>query len=191
MAGKQAKILTPTELRRMLRFASRSPTPERDSVMVLLTVRAGLRACEVAGLDWSMVVDPKGRITQIIELRDAVAKKGSGRRIPIHPELRSALSRLRSPQERHGPIIVSLRGGGMRPNSIVNWFTFAFDAIGAHGCSSHSGRRTFVTQAARSAHKAGASLRDVQILAGHKSIETTQRYIDGDSQAQHRLVHAL
>lgn len=191
MAGKQAKLLTPVELRRILSFAARSPNPDRDRVMVLLTVRAGLRACEVAGLDWSMVVDPKGRLCPIIELRDAIAKKGSGRRIPIHPELRSALSRLRSPQERQGPVIVSLRGGHMRASSIVNWFITAFSAIGAHGCSSHSGRRTFVTHAARSAHKAGASLRDVQILAGHKSIETTQRYIEGDSHAQHRLVHAL
>jgi integrase len=54
-----------------------------------------------------------------------------------------------------------------------------------------SGRRTFVTRAARLAHKAGGSLRDVQLLAGHRSIQTTQRYIDGDSDAQRRLVALL
>ena len=60
--------------------------------------------------------------------------------------------------------------------------------VGLTGCSSHSGRRTFVTRAARLVYKAGGSLRDVQILAGHRSIQTTQRYIDGDTDAQRRLV---
>ena len=41
------------------------------------------------------------------------------------------------------------------------------------------------------AHWAGASLRDVQMLAGHRSIETTQGYIDGDSDAQRRLVSMI
>lgn len=88
-------------------------------------------------------------------------------------------------------MILSLRGGPMRANSVVNWFTTLYREVGLEGCSSHSGRRTFVTTAARKAHKAGASLRDVQLLAGHRSIETTQRYIDGDSDAQRRLIRLL
>jgi hypothetical protein len=55
----------------------------------------------------------------------------------------------------------------MTPVSIVNWFASAYRAIGVCGCSSHSGRRTFITRAARLAHAAGGSLRDVQLLAGH------------------------
>ncbi len=79
----------------------------------------------------------------------------------------------------------------MRANSIVNWFQTLYRRARVRGCSSHSGRRTFITQAARQAHKAGASLRDVQLLAGHQSIETTQGYIDGDTDAQRRLVTGL
>jgi len=38
--------------------------------------------------------------------------------------------------------------------------------------------------------RAGASLRDVQLLAGHRSIDVTQGYIDGDTDAQRRLWQA-
>ena len=79
----------------------------------------------------------------------------------------------------------------MRANSIVNWFVTMFDELKLEGCSSHSGRRTFITAAARNVHRTGGSLRDVQLLAGHQSIETTQRYIDGDTQSQRRLVSLL
>jgi integrase/recombinase XerD len=160
--------------------------------MILLSVRAGLRACEIAGLDWSMVLDARGRVGSTIELRDCVSKYGSGRRIPLHPELKRALTKqLRASAFATGAVVRSARGGSMRANSIVNWFIALYRAAGAEGCSSHSGRRTFVTHAARQAHRAGASLRDVQLLAGHRSIETTQRYIDGDTDAQRRLVFSL
>ena len=72
----------------------------------------------------------------------------------------------------------------MRPLSIVVWFNRAFKNIGLKGCSSHSGRRTFVTRAARIVHKAGGSLRDVQLLAGQRSIQNPQRYIDAYSETQ-------
>jgi integrase/recombinase XerD len=79
----------------------------------------------------------------------------------------------------------------MRANSVVNWFVCLFAELGIDGCSSHSGRRSFITAAARNVHRAGCSLRDVQLLAGHRSIETTQRYIDGHTDGQRRLVSLL
>lgn len=191
MSGKQAKLVTPDVLRKALAVARRSAFPQRDQVIILLSVRAGLRACEIAGVDWQMVTDAQGKIGFAIELADAVAKKGSGRRIPMHPELRTALSKLAEVDDRDGPVVRSNKGGAFRPSSLVNWFRALYEGIGASGCSSHSGRRTFITLAARAAHRAGASLRDVQILAGHRSIDTTQGYIEGDSDAQRRLVHLL
>jgi integrase len=88
-------------------------------------------------------------------------------------------------------IVASNRGGSMRANSIVNWFVAMFADLGLEGSSSHSGRRTFITAAAKNVHRAGGSLRDVQLLAGHRSIETTQRYIEGDTPSQRRLVSLL
>jgi integrase len=188
MLGKQAKILSDDNIRDLLAFTTLTRYPTRNRVIVLLSVKAGLRAGEIANLTWAMVTDPVGDIGPVIALEDRIAKKKSGRVIPLHPDLADGLATLRKMTGGNGPVIRSERDMPMAPKSIVNWFTIAYRAIGLTGCSSHSGRRTFVTRAARLAHKAGGSLRDVQVLAGHRSIQTTQRYIDGDTDAQRRLV---
>jgi integrase len=191
MAGKQAKILNDNQLRQLLAYVDRTRYPLRNRVIVLLSVKAGLRAGEIANLTWDMVVDASGHIGAAIELRDWAAKKKSGRTIPMHDDLAGALNDWMTQTTNTGSVIASERGGPMTPLSIVNWFKAAYETIGLAGCTSHSGRRTFITRAARLVHKAGGSLRDVQLLAGHRSIQTTQRYIDGDSEAQRRLVSLL
>jgi integrase len=188
MAGKQAKILSADAFDSLLAYASSTRHPVRNTVIVLLSIKAGLRAGEIANLTWSMVLDANGEIGRTIALHDKAAKKGSGRSIPMHPQLAKALHAWAGQSVCDGHVITSERGGRMTALSIVIWFQRAFAKIGLEGCSSHSGRRTFITRAARLVHKAGGSLRDVQLLAGHASIETTQRYIDGDSDAQRRLV---
>ena len=191
MAGKQAKILSKAQLSDLLLYASCTRHPDRNRLIVLLSAKAGLRAGEIAKLTWDMVLEPGGGVGSAIELRDHAAKKQSGRRIPLHPRLRQALATSRNMTGGTGPVIRSERGQAMRPISIVIWFARAYREIGLEGCSSHSGRRTFITRAARLVHKAGGSLRDVQLLAGHRSIQTTQRYIDGDSDAQRKLVSLI
>jgi integrase len=188
MLGKQAKILSSADVADLLVYASCMRNSLRNRIIVLLSTKAGLRAGEIANLTWDMVVGPTGQISGIIELRDHAAKKGSGRCIPLHGDLRTALVDLHLAAPHSEYVVTSERGGAMTPPSIVVWFNRAFKRIGLKGCSSHSGRRTFVTRAARVVHKAGGSLRDVQLLAGHRSIQTTQRYIDGDSDAQRKLV---
>jgi len=103
-------------------------------------------------------------------------------------QLRLALGRLRPLPGSSGYVIESERGDRMRASSVVNWFRAFYVRLDFPGCSSHSGRRTFITRAARMVFKADGSLRDVQQLAGHSLIEQTQRYIDGDSQVKRRLV---
>jgi integrase len=92
MAGKQAKILSDEQTSSLLVFASSTRNPRRNHLILLLSLKAGLRAGEIANLTWDMVLGPTGEIGQVIELRDCAAKKNSGRRIPIHPSLRAALT---------------------------------------------------------------------------------------------------
>ena len=192
MPGKQAKVLSPLDVDDLLSFADCTRNPIRNRVIDLLSAKAGLRAGEIAGLTWDMVLDANGQISTCIELRDHAAKKGSGRLIPMHHDLDDALSVWRQASTGWSEHVVqSERGGPMTALSIVVWFKRAYAYVGLDGCSSHSGRRTFITRAARLVHEAGGSLRDVQLLAGHRSIQTTQRYIDGDTDAQRKLVSLI
>jgi integrase/recombinase XerD len=191
MAGRQAKVLSEAQIDHLFAWCTTTRHPLRNRALVLLSVKAGLRAGEIANLTWDMVLGPTGAVEPALELRDAAAKNGSGRRIPLHPELRHALVDLRLEAPADGPVIQSERGQPMTARSVVNWFADAYGALNLAGCSSHSGRRTFITRAARLVHQAGGSLRDVQLLAGHRSIQTTQRYIDGDTDAQRRLVSLI
>jgi integrase len=168
VAGKQAKILSVGDVNDLLVFANCTRHSLRNCVIVLLAAKAGLRASEIAKLTWDMVLDPTGDIGPVIELRDVAAKNGSGRLIPVHPDLRHALAAYRSLATRSGPLIRSQRGGPMTPLSIVVWFNRAFRNIGLHGCSSHSGRRTFITRAARLVHKARWSPVDPNNSAVHR-----------------------
>ena len=95
MPGRQAKILSSADVDDLLVYASCLRNPLRNRVIVLLSTKAGMRAGEIANLTWDMVVGPTGQISGIIELRDHAAKKGSGRVIPMHPDLRAALADLR------------------------------------------------------------------------------------------------
>jgi integrase/recombinase XerD len=188
-----AKVLAPGEVRRLQKRAARGRYALRNRVMVLLSFKAGLRACEIAGLDWTMVLDPSGRVGASLHIASGIAKNGRSRRVPIHFELKAALDQLSKAQGRFrsGPVVQSQRGGRMTARSVVNWFRSLYAALGFDGCSSHSGRRTFITLSARLVSRAGGSLRDVQELAGHSDLATTQRYIEGDRDAQRKLVAML
>jgi integrase/recombinase XerD len=191
--GKQAKILSDAQLRAVLGHVARSRNPERDRVMVLLSFKAGLRAIEIASLTWAMVTDSSGEVSTAIELTNRASKgKGGGRTIGLHPDLRAALVALHAlPGCDTAPdaaVVYSERADGLSAAAVVGWFDRLYSDLGIQGASSHSGRRTFVTKVAKVIVGAGGSIRDVQQLAGHASLTTTQRYIEGDTEAKTRAI---
>jgi integrase len=99
-------------------------------------------------------------------------------------------------QERHfgsetAYVVTTGRSAQTSAQALVNMFKRWYADLGLLGCSSHSGRRTFITNAARKISTVGGSLRDVQMLAGHSSLSVTQRYIEADSDGQIRVVDFL
>jgi integrase len=193
--GKQAKTLTKGQMDAVQGYLRSTRHPERNQVIFLLSAKAGLRAKEIACLTWDMVTDAQGQLGDTINLRDIAAKGSSGRVIPLNKELRCALVRLmaiRPTGRRHSPYVITTeRAPKTSAAAVVNLFAAWYRGLGFNGCSSHSGRRTFITNAARRISTVGGSLRDIQLLAGHSALSTTQRYIEADGMAQRRVVELV
>lgn len=62
--------------------------------MVLLSFKADLRACEIAGLQWEMVLGSDGEVGDQVLVSRTNAKGGSARLIPTHLELKRSLKLL-------------------------------------------------------------------------------------------------
>jgi integrase/recombinase XerD len=190
--GKQAKRLSRGQVEAVLGYLAKTRRPARNRLIFLLSAKAGLRAKEIARLTWWMTNDAQGEIGRAICLQDSASKGKSGRVIPISEELRVALIDYRKTVPHAGPYVISTeRSLATSPQAIVNMFQRWYRHLGFEGCSSHSGRRSFITNAARKISTVGGSLRDVQALAGHSNLRTTQRYIDENPEAHARVVELV
>lgn len=196
--GKQSKILTDKQVQIMLSYLKDGRNGLRNAVIFLLSVKSGLRAKEIAHLKWSMVVDSNGDIGSALHLTNKSSKGKSGRIIPLNKDLKASLEKLYEQEKlnrgfdiRQSFVIRTERSDSTSPQAIVNMFQRWYRDLGFVGCSSHSGRRTFITNASRKIGQFGGSLRDVQILAGHKNLQTTQRYIEYNSQSHRKVVDAI
>jgi integrase len=194
--GKQAKVITEKQCRAVQAHLETTRYPLRDRAMFLLSIKAGLRAKEIACLTWGMVTDAEGNVAEAIALENRASKgKGGGRTIYMNAELRAALVALKAERgdkaRSDRPVIFSERDDGLSPGAVTVWFFRLYAELGMSDCSSHSGRRTFITRGARKISEAGGSLRDIQQLAGHASLQTTQRYIEGDAEAKRKVVDLI
>ena len=127
--GKQAKTLNKKQIDQLLWYVSTLRHAQRNEVIVLLSVRAGLRAKEIASLTWSMVTDADGNIGTSIHLTDIASKGRSGRIIPINMQLRLKLADLLEHERQHhrfdlttSHVIPTERSEKTIPQAIVDMF---------------------------------------------------------------------
>lgn len=196
--GKQAKILTDKQQNIVLSHLEKSRYPLRNKVIFLFSFKAGLRAKEISGITWSMVCNSDGEIGTEINLENKVSKgQYSGRVVPMHRELRSLLiESLKHQKQVEGfdmadNVVFSERGHKISPQAVVNFFYNLYEEVGFEGCSSHSGRRTFITNAAKNITQVGGTLNDVKMLAGHSNLQTTSRYIEYNSEAHKKVLELI
>ena len=196
--GKQSKTLNKSQIQMVSNHLRNGRNGLRNQTIFLLSVKSGLRAKEISQLSWKEVCNSDGEVDTQINLTNQTSKGNSGRVIPLHKSVCENLIEL---LERHRKyyafnintsfIVRTERSPFTTSQTIINMFQKWYRTLGLIGCSSHSGRRTFITETSKKISLVGGSLRDIQMMAGHSSLQTTQRYIDGDSESQRKVVDLI
>lgn len=174
----QAKVLTESELKRVLAVATNfGQHSSRNRLAVLLSHLAGLRAGEIAALKIKDVLNDDRTPRDRIHLSPEQTKGRKGRTVFVNERLQKEIARFFDGKQSinyNSALILSQKGGHFSPTTMVMLFRRIYNDAGLPDARSHSGRRTFITTLANK----GVSVRLIQELAGHSSIQTTQRYID-------------
>ena len=196
--GKQSKTLNKSQIQMIRIFLRNQRNGLRDETIFLLSVKSGLRSKEISLLGWKMVSKSDGTIDDYINLPNSSSKGNGGRIIPLHKDIKENLKlMLEEHRELYGFdqnksfIVRTERSPFTSSQIIVNMFQKWYGKLGLLGCSSHSGRRTFITETSKKISLVGGSLRDIQMMVGHQSLQTTQRYIEGDSDSQKKVVDLI
>ena len=184
----QARVLTEKELRKVLNFCNTQPHATRNRTMLLCTHMAGMRVGEVAALTVSDVLAMDGTVKEEIALSAQQTKGNKARTVLVPKKLRDELTSYL--QQRYGlsnllavtqtdtqrALFPTQKNPkrGFTANTLCQLFHKIYKDSQMYGATSHSGRRTFITKLADK----GVGVRVLMALAGHKSIATTQRYIE-------------
>ena len=189
--SKQAKTLTTTELRRVLDYTATRKNSARNRALLMTTHLSGMRVGEVASLRNSDVLDGEGNIRNEIRLSAEQTKGNEARVVFVNDKLRKELELYTRLFDKAAinPAVKFFysqkrSSDGFTANTLTQFFHYLYKRAGVDGASSHSGRRTFITNLASK----GVGVRVLMSLAGHKNISTTQAYIDVNDDMKRKAV---
>ena len=187
--SKQAKTLTAEELRRVLDYTATRKHSTRNRVLVLTSFYSGCRVGELSSLTYADVVDSEGNVRDEIRLKAENTKTKEARIVFVNSRLKKELQHYASaykPVNMQCKFFYSQKrnSDGFTANTLTQFFHYLYKRAGVFGASSHSGRRTFITNLATK----GVGVRVLMSLAGHKNISTTQAYIDVNDNMKRKAV---
>ena len=162
--------------------------PTRNRAMFLMTTNCGMRVGAVAALRLCDVLTSEGKIRESIYLRPEQTKGSKGHTVVLSEKMQAELHNyLCSRFKLKDLLAVTLTDTtralftnqknphrGFSANTMAQFFTVLYARVGIDGASSHSGRRSFITNLANK----GVSVRVLMELANHSSMAVTQKYIE-------------
>ena len=176
---KQSPVLTEKQVKQLLSSTKMTRHSTRNRLIVILSYYVGLRACEICSLTVGDVLDGEGNIKDTVILKSHQTKGNKSNSVSLSDTVKDEIRKYFSEYSylvtlKQSSLLQSQKGGGFSSMTIQHLFKKLYKSIGLDDCSSHSGRRTMITQLAEK----GVSVRVIQELARHSDLSTTQRYID-------------
>jgi integrase/recombinase XerD len=190
--SKQAKTLNNDEIRKVLDYVATRKHSERNRAMIYTIFNTGMRVSEVANLRFKDVVDGEGAIRREIRLGALDTKTKEARIVFVNDKLHKELTRyvrLYKPLNTNVKFFYSQKraSDGYSPNTLAQFFHYLFNRAGIAGASSHSGRRSFITNLANK----GVGVRVIMGLSGHRALSSVQCYIDCNDDMKRKAINLL
>jgi integrase/recombinase XerD len=168
----KAKILSQEEIQLLF---SEGLTTLRDRCLFGICLFTACRINEACTLRRTDVFDKKRNVRPELIIRKGNTKgKLATRTIPVNQDLRTLLSEYNPPTYQWFLFPASLTTGHIRPDTASRILRKAFDRIGIEGASTHSFRRTALTQMSNN----GVPLRIIQEVSGHQSLDILEKYLE-------------
>jgi integrase/recombinase XerD len=184
MAG-QARILSSKEIGGIFKVL---PTA-RDKALFAIGIYTGLRVGEIVSLRTDQLFSDAGNVRHVLKVKRTKKKNTVFNDIPVHPKLKNALSNYRNDVELGAWLFPSEASstGHLTRAQAHNILTAAFETMGLEDASTHSMRRTCLTNMSR----AGVPLRTIQEISGHASLSDLQAYLAVDPDDKRRAINLL
>lgn len=186
----QAKTLTPVEIEQVLNYIAQRNFPLRNRVMLLTGLFSGMRVGEISSLSIGDVMNTDRTVKAEVRLTAEQTKGRQPRTVFLPQKLRDELAaylELRTNANLKHPLFVTAGRKAFSANVMAQHFHYLFKRAGIAGASSHSMRRSFITNLATK----GIGVRVLASLAGHRSIAVTQRYIDVNDEMKRNAVELI
>ena len=184
---KQARVLTEKELNLFLLYLSTKKHGARDRCMTLMSFHSGMRIGEIVATTVKDVLASDGTIRYEINLKAEQTKGKFGRTVVLADKLRKEIQiylqtrfktkdllTLVATEKYHKPLFATQKRDSFDNNTACYHFHMLYKAAGLEGASSHSGRRSFLTNLSAKS----VPLKVLMELAGHRQAQTTMRYIN-------------
>ncbi len=175
---KQARVLTDAEFKRLLAVVAQMKHAGRNRLALMLSHLAGLRVGEIAALTVRDVIESDCKVREQLRLSAEITKGGHARVVFLNEKLRREIERYAGKHlgdwAADAPLLMTQKRAAFSANTLCQLMGQLYRRAGLDGATSHSGRRWFITRLAHS----GVSPKVIMMLAGHRNLTTTQRYID-------------